>query len=98
MSIAQQPFNGIDVNLSNLYRVSDAKTRSISPENFNGEKGKGGMATEGTGKNVARRLGQGWKISPSIVIQPGETREIADIAGPGAVQHIWMTPTGHWRF
>jgi hypothetical protein len=22
---------------------------------------------------------------------------MADIAGPGAIQHIWMTPTGRWR-
>jgi len=51
---AQQKFNGIDVNLGNLYRLSDAKTRSISPENFNGEKGKGGMATTGTGANASR--------------------------------------------
>ena len=42
-------FNGLGVSLSNLYRLSDAKTRSISPENFTGEKGMGGMATEGTG-------------------------------------------------
>ena len=55
---AQQKFNGLDVNLSNLYRTSDAKTRSISPENFNGEKGKGGTATTGTGSNASRDLGQ----------------------------------------
>lgn len=36
-------FNGLDMNLGNLYRLSDAKTRSISPENFTGEPGKGGM-------------------------------------------------------
>ncbi|HTD93038.1 MAG TPA: hypothetical protein VK644_04475 [Chitinophagaceae bacterium] len=64
-----QKFNGIDVNLGNLYRVSDAKTRSISPENFNGEKGKGGMATKGTGEGASRELGQGWKVSPSVIIQ-----------------------------
>ena len=29
------------------------------------------MATEGTGKNCARELGQGWKISPSVDI-PGK--------------------------
>ena len=23
---------------------------------------------------------------------------MADIEGPGAIQHIWLTPTGHWRF
>ena len=55
---AQQKFNGLDVNLGNLYRMSDAKTRSISPENFKGEKGKGGMATTGTGASASRDLGQ----------------------------------------
>jgi len=91
-------FNGLGMHLGNLSRLSPAKTRSISPENFTGEKGKGGMATEGTGASCARELGQGWKISPSIRIEPGETRVLADIEGPGAVQQIWMTPTGHWRF
>ena len=37
-------FSGLGSNLSNLYRLSDARTRSISPENYTGEKGKGGMA------------------------------------------------------
>lgn len=55
------------------------------------------MATEGTGAKAARDLGQGWKISPSIRIAPGETFTLADIQGSGAIQHIWMTPTGHWR-
>ncbi|MCX6252911.1 MAG: hypothetical protein NTV31_00305, partial [Bacteroidia bacterium] len=41
----QNNFNGVEVNLSNLYRLSDAKIRSISAENRTGEKGKGGMAT-----------------------------------------------------
>jgi hypothetical protein len=26
-------FNGLDMNLGNLFRLSNAKTRSISPEN-----------------------------------------------------------------
>jgi len=95
---AQQKFNGLDVNLGNLYRTSDAKTRSISPENFNGEKGKGGMATTGTGANASRDLGQKWKVSPSVVIKKKTTYTIAEIEGPGAVQHIWMTPTGNWRY
>ncbi len=38
------PFNGLDMNMSNLSKLSNAKTRSISPENYTGEKGKGGMA------------------------------------------------------
>ena len=30
-------------------------------------------------------------------IGAGETYTIAEISGPGAIQHIWMTPTGNWR-
>jgi hypothetical protein len=94
----QQKFNGLDVNLGNLYRTSDAKTRSISPENFNGEKGKGGMATTGTGAGPSRELGQKWKVSPSVVIKKKTTYTVAEIDGPGAIEHIWMTPTGNWRY
>src|SRR5512141_1785605 len=91
-------YDGLHMGLNSLSRLSHAKTRSISPENFTGEKGKGGMATEGTGSNAARDLGQGWKISPSVPIQPKQIFTLAEIQGPGAIQHIWMTPTGHWRF
>jgi D-arabinan exo alpha-(1,3)/(1,5)-arabinofuranosidase (non-reducing end) len=91
-------FNGLGMNMGNLSRLSDAETRSISPENFTGEKGKGGMATEGTGANCARDLGQGWKVSPCVKIAAGTTFTIADIEGSGAIQQIWMTPTGHWRY
>src|SRR5438093_8754248 len=93
-----QTFDGLGMNMGNLYRLSKAKTRSISPENFTGEKGKGGMATEGTGKESARDLGQKWKVSPSVRIEAGRTFTLAEIEGPGAIQHIWMTPTGNWRF
>jgi hypothetical protein len=91
-------FNGLGMNLGNLARLSNAQSRSISPENFTGEKGKGGMATTGTGADCARDLGQGWKLSPSVAIHPGETFTLADIEGQGAIQQIWMTPTGNWRY
>jgi len=91
-------FNGLGMNMGNLARLSKAETRSISPENFDGAKGEAGMATEGTGQGCARDLGQGWKISPSIRIQAGETFELANIEGSGAIQQIWMTPTGNWRY
>jgi hypothetical protein len=94
----QEEFDGLATSLATLPRLSDAKTRSISPENFTGAKGMGGMATEGTGANAARELGQGWKISPSVRIAAGTTFTLAEIQGPGAIQHIWMTPTGNWRF
>ncbi|MBK9316744.1 MAG: DUF2961 domain-containing protein [Acidobacteria bacterium] len=93
-----QKFDGIETGLHNLFRISDAETRSISPENFTGEKGKGGMATEGTGQVAARNLGRGWKISPSVRIKAGTTFTMAEITGSGAIQHIWMTPTGNWRY
>ena len=75
-------FNGLGMTLGSLPRLSRAKTRSISAENPAGEKGRGGMATEGTGADCARDLGQGWKVSPSVVIEPGQTYTIADIEGP----------------
>ena len=90
--------SGLNMSLGNPSRLSRAKTRSISPENFTGEKGKGGMATEGTGARAARDLGQGWKISPSVHIEPKQVFTLAEIQGPGAIQHIWMTPTGNWRY
>jgi hypothetical protein len=95
---AQQKFNGLDANMGNIYRMSDAVSRSISPENFKGEKGKGGMATTGTGANASRELGQTWKVSPSVIIKKHTTYTVAEIDGQGAIQHIWMTPTGNWRY
>lgn len=103
---AQTKFNGLEMNMGNLYRLSDAKTRSISPENFSGEKGKAGMADPADKDKpntanaawAARDLGKGWKVNPYVRIKSGETFTMAEIEGPGAIQHIWMTPTGNWRF
>jgi hypothetical protein len=95
---AQEAYNGLHLDLGTLSRLSHAKTRSLSAENFTGEKGKGGMATEGLGAQSARDLGRTWKISPAVRIKAKETFTIADVKGSGAIQQIWMTPTGHWRF
>jgi hypothetical protein len=48
-------------------------------------------------KSCARELGQGWKVRPCVGVAPGETYLMADIAGPGVLQHLWITPTGPWR-
>lgn len=91
-------FNGLGMGLGNLSRLSKAKTRSISAENFTGAKGQGGMAIAGTGASCARDLGQGWKVSPSIEIAPHSTVTLADIESSGAIQHIWMTTfPSNWR-
>lgn len=91
-------FNGLGPHLGNLSRLSNARTFSISAENLTGEKGKGGMATDGTGALPARDLGQGWKVSPSIHIPAKSTVTLADIEESGAIQHIWLTCfPAHWR-
>jgi len=56
------------------------------------------MSVDGPALKAARDLGQGWKVSPYIHIEPKTTFTLAEIAGPGAVQQIWMTPAGTWRF
>ena len=97
-AIAQgSSFNGLHMSLGNLSLLSKAKTRSISAENFRGERGKGGMATSGTGEKAGRELGQGWKLSPSVKIEKKTIFTMAEIDGPGAIQHIWMAPLGTWR-
>ncbi|MFN8530595.1 MAG: glycoside hydrolase family 172 protein [Anaerolineae bacterium] len=94
-----EPFNGLGVDLSNVARVSKAKSRSISAENFTGAKGEGGKAIEGTGASHAVGLGQGWKISPSINMEPHSTATLAVIDGPGCIQHFWLTVDPiFWRF
>ena len=66
----------MQIDLANLYQKRDAESRSLSAENFMGEKGKGGMATFETSlhppsaKN-ARDLGPGWKLSPCLEIPAG---------------------------
>ncbi|MDR1192126.1 MAG: DUF2961 domain-containing protein [Verrucomicrobiales bacterium] len=84
--------------LGSVTKISHAKSRSVSPENFTGEKGKAGMATEGVSASCARELGQGWKINPCVRIEPGQTFTLADITGSGVIQQIWLTPTGNWRY
>lgn len=87
----ERSFDGLGMHLGNLSRVSKAQTRSISAENPDSGKGRGGMATDGTYAFAARELGRGWKIAPCINIAGKSTVVLADILGLGAIQHIWMT-------
>lgn len=90
--------HGQNTSLRNLYKPSNSKSRSISPENFTGEKGKGGMAIIDENANSrSRKLGQGWKVSPKINIKAGETFTLAEINESGVINHIWMTPSGDAR-
>ena len=89
---------GTAVTGRDIARIRRVRTRSISPENPTGAPGQGGRATEGTGAAAARELGPGWKVSPSIEIEPGTTIDLAVIDGPGRITHIWLTThPDHWR-
>ena len=94
----QSNSNGFDSHLGNLYLLSNSQSRAISPENFGGSKGGGGKATTGTNADAAKDLGQGWKISPSVVIKSKTIYNVAEIEGSGSIQHIWMTTRINWRF
>ena len=77
--------------LNYLTEKKNIRSFSVCPENLTGEKGKGGMATEGTASYAARELGQGWKINPYLVVEPGEHKILADVRGQGAIKHFWIT-------
>lgn len=76
--------------LYDITKLKNIKSRAITAENFKGEKGKGGMATEGRGAEMARELGRGFKVSPAIDLEAGKTFELAEIDGPGIIKHIWI--------
>ena len=77
--------------LNSLTTKKNIRTFSVSPENLTGEKGAGGMSIDGNAAHAARELGQGWKVNPYLLIQPGTTLVLADIQGQGAIKHIWLT-------
>jgi len=68
---------------ANIPLLSEAKTRSISAENPEGKKGEGGKE--------ASNLGVGRKGKPCITLSRGKTSTLAEIKGPGVIQHIWIT-------
>ncbi|MGC8862760.1 MAG: glycoside hydrolase family 172 protein [Armatimonadota bacterium] len=76
--------------LSNVARVTAAKTRSISAENPAGEKGAGAQA-EPDEHSAGSMLGKGWKIRPCITVPANSTVTLAEIEGPGTIRHIWIT-------
>jgi len=78
------------IGMEGLPLLSDAKTYSISAENPTGEKGGGAQAVP-QADSPAARLGPGWKVRPCITLEPRTITQLADIEGPGIVQHIWIT-------
>jgi len=78
------------LGLGNIPLLRPAKTRSISAENPTGEVG-GGARVVPDQAAAAARLGKGWKVRPCITLKAGTTETLADIDGPGTIQHIWIT-------
>ena len=78
-------------SLSDLAALRVSETRSISAENPTGAKGGGARATDGLGARASRELGLGWKVSPAFSLNAGQTLTLAEIEGPGVINHIWMT-------
>ncbi|MCC7146929.1 MAG: DUF2961 domain-containing protein [Phycisphaeraceae bacterium] len=81
---------GLNLGLGSLPLLSNAKTRSISAENPTGAKGGSAQALPDKA-NAGRELGKGWKVRPCISLEPGSKTTLADIQGPGVIQHIWIT-------
>ncbi len=79
------------MGLGGIPLLSSAKTRSISAENPNGAVGGGAKESPTDEKHPSRRLGKGWKVRPCITLEAGETTTLAEIDGPGVIQHIWIT-------
>ena len=71
-------------SLPALPLLNGGRSRSICMENPTGEKGRGGMACGVLG--ASRKGAAAIRNLPS-----GETRVIADVDGPGIIQHIWIT-------
>lgn len=82
--------------LQSLPLLTDAKSRSIGPENLTGQPGMGARTElkDGSAKYAAKDLGRGWKVNPYIVIPAGKTFTLGDAKGPGVISHIWMTLGG----
>ena len=88
--------------LGDIARITNAQTRSICAENPDGSKAGAckALPPDAQGKNgsdancsgAASALGKGWKVRPCLLnLQPGSTHALADIKGPGVIQHIWIT-------
>ena len=80
----------LNLGLGSLPLLSDAETRSISAENPTGARAGGAHETPGA-DHPAAMLGKGWKVRPCIDLKAGSTTTLADIEGPGIIQHIWIT-------
>lgn len=84
--------------LTGLTHLVEGRTRSISPENFHGEKGKGRYGDRGNRQKLCQRAGTGLE---NLAVRRYSGKGMAD-AGRNRreriIQHIWLTcPHEDWR-
>ena len=65
--------------MSKYYLISDSETFAFSAENPLGTKSGGSRGGDCT------------KLSPTVAVRAGETVTLADVDGPGMIQHMWFT-------
>ena len=75
-------------DMSQVMILDGGQSRSITGENKEGKKGAGGQASG--------ELGKGRKGSPCTSLLTGETTVLADIEGPGIIQHIFLRLHMHY--
>ena len=67
------------------------KSRSISAENFTGAKGEAAWRPRARAPIQRANWGRAGRSRRASTSQAGETVTLAEIDGPGAIQHIWLT-------
>jgi hypothetical protein len=83
--------------LGGLPYEAGVPTRQISAENPTGEKGRActwdpdPTHPDLVHSGAAVDLGRGWKVRPFIRVAAGTTVTLADIAGPGVINHVFLT-------
>jgi hypothetical protein len=87
------PANLFSLGIGSIPLLDNSQTRSISAENPDGAVGGGAKAKPEGDRHAGSNLGKGWKARPCIDLPVGSTTTLADIKGPGVIQHIWITCT-----
>jgi D-arabinan exo alpha-(1,3)/(1,5)-arabinofuranosidase (non-reducing end) len=83
--------------LESLPYATGNETRQISAENPSGEKGGACRETPDPSNpdlfhsKFAVDLGRGWKVRPFIRLGAGTTVTLADVDGPGCINHFFIT-------